>query len=223
MFMKRLSRVFTVVVLGILLMGGFCEVRTAPPDAIPTATPRDTMPAQEQQFDIGDAEAALSLKLMVPEPAPANFEVDEMWNLRGDLDLITVSVHPPHPRQLLMELTIESRRAFGDRPLLVHLTVFRDREPVDRQTVTVADNAITHPFSYELDMLEGLDETPATMLAHAEARIIMLPPGTDVAEIDPETVTGTTDTTGAKVSNPVRVTFVGGEDETLEHDEDGAE
>jgi hypothetical protein len=45
------------------------------------------------------------------------------------------------------------------------------------------------------------------MLVYAQAELILLPPGTDPATVDAKSVTGTADTTGTSVGNPVRINF----------------
>jgi len=211
--MKPVLSVLLVLAVGSVLLGGSCRVRTSPsePSAEP-AGPGKEGPVEEVEkpLDIGDAEAALSLELTMPgQPLPPNIKVDELRNMRGDLDLVTVTVKPPHPQELPLELTMKSKQAFPVRPLLVRLTIVRDKKPIDSQAVTVAGDAIKRPFAYTFDALKGVEQAPGSMLLHAEAEIIMLPAGADVEAIDPATVKADPEWTGAKVSNPVRVNFAG--------------
>lgn len=216
MLAKRASRVCLIVVLGALLLGGSCRVRTEPPEPVDrpitpgagagagaaSATP-------ERPVDVGDAEAALKITLTIPQPVPANFGVEELKDARGNLDMVTANVAPPYPQKFDVALTVKSSKPFVERPLLVRLSVLRDGQAIESQTVTVSGDATKNPFSYTFDALKGLTSAPATMLLHAQAEIIMLPEGTDVASIDPATVSGTPETTGSRVSNPLRINFTG--------------
>ena len=188
-------------------------MRTAPTEpGDQPVTPEKAGPvatSPDQPLDVGDAEAALALLLTVPEPVPANVAVDELRDARGGLDMVTANVTPPHPAKLDVALTLNSTRGFADRPLVVRVSVLRDGQPIESQTVAMAGDAQKNPFSYTFDAMKGLTAAPASMLLHAQAQIIMLPAGTDVAAIDPANVTGSPETTGSKVSNPLRINFTG--------------
>jgi len=214
MLAKRVLWVGLIVVLGASLLGGSCRVRTEPSvpynkSTTPGAGAGAATATPEKPVDVGDAEAALRITLTIPKPVPQNLNVEELRDMRGDLNMLTVNVAPPHPQKLDVALTVTSSKPFAERPLLVRVSVLRDGQAIEAQTTTVSDDAQKNPFSYTFDAMKGLTAAPASMLLHAQAEIIMLPAGTDVASIDPATVSGTPETTGSKVSNPLRINFTG--------------
>ena len=212
MLAKRVLWIGLIVVLGASLLGGSCRVRTDSPADRPMAPGAGSGAAAatpEKPLDVGDAEAALRLTLTIPEPVAANVGVEELRDMRGDLNMLTVNVAPPHPQKLDVALTVTSSKRFAERPLLVRVSVLRDGQATESQTATLAGDAQKKPVSYTFDAMKGLTATPASMLLYAEAEIVMLPAGTDVASLDPATVTGTPETTGSKVSNPLRINFTG--------------
>ena len=209
MVAKRAFLMGFVLIAGASFLGGSCRVRTdqqGPTDQPVTPSAKAT---PEKPPDVGDAEAALRLTLTVAKPVPANVGVEELRDMRGDLNMLTVNVAPPHPQKLDVELTLKSSKGFAEQPLVVRVSVLRDGQAIESQTLTVAGDTPKNPFSYTFDAMKGLTAAPASMLLYAQAEIIMLPAGTDVAAIDPATVTGTPDTTGSKVSNPLRINFTG--------------
>jgi len=209
MLAKRAFLMAFVVIVGASLLGGSCRVRTAPPEPVDRPVTPGASATPEKPVDVGDAEAALRLTLTIAEPVPANVGVEELRDMRGDLNMLTVTVAPPHPQKLDVALTVKSSKGFGEQPLLVRVSVLRDGQAIESQTVTVAGDALKNPSSYTFDALKGLTSAPPSMLLYAQAEIVMLPAGTDVAAIDPAAVTGTPETTGSKVSNPLRINFTG--------------
>lgn len=210
--MKRLFSLLFILAIAPLLIGGSCRVRTSPnePSAKPAAPGEEGGPVAEAEkpLDIGDAEAAISLTLNLPaEPAIPNVKAEDLRNMRGGLDLVTITVKPPFPKTFPLELTLKSKQPFAERPLAVRLAIFRGNQQIGSQALTVAGDVRT-PFSYTVDALQGLPQPPHTMLLHAEAEIVMLPEGTNPETVNPATATATPEWTGAKVSNPVRINFV---------------
>lgn len=214
--MKTPISVCLAVLLTVLLAGcpGSCRVRTAPPNApidrpaSPGAQSKTAM-TTEQPVDVGDAEAALRLTLTLPEePNLPNVTVEELRNTRNDLDMVTLTVPPPHPQPFNIQIGLTSTKAFPETPLAVRITVSRDGSVIDTQSVVMAGDAVKKPFNSQFNALAGRDAIPDTMLLSAQAEIVMLPAGTDPAAVDPASVAGTPETTGSLLGNPVRINFV---------------
>jgi hypothetical protein len=212
MMAKRVLWAGAIMLLGASLVGGSCRVRTDSPGSLPSAPEGGegaAAKAAAKPLDIGDAEAALRVTLTIPKPVAANVGVEELRDMRQDLNMVTVNVAPPHPTRLDVDLTVKSSRDFAERPLAVRVSVLRDGQPIESQALVVAADARKDPFSYTFDAMKGLAAAPATMLLYAQAEIVMLPAGTDAASVDPAAVTATPETTGSKVGNPLRVNFTG--------------
>jgi len=79
-------------------------------------------------------EAALRLNVTLPEQPRCKRDGRELRNARGDLDMLTVTVAPPQLQALSLELTLTSKQAFSDRPLVVRISVLRDGQAIDSQS-----------------------------------------------------------------------------------------
>jgi hypothetical protein len=90
---------------------------------------------------------------------------------------------------------------------VVRTKVFRDNTKIDEFAVVLGADAMSKPFVQSLDVLSGLPAAPASLLVHAQADVILMPAGTDPATVDPKTAAAAADTTGAVLSNPMRINF----------------
>ena len=164
----------------------------------------------KKTFDLGDAETSLKLEAKVgAASANPSVKVDETLDFRKKLVLTAVDVAPPAPKEFWVTFILQSSSAFKEAPVVVRGKVFRDDSEVGAFATVLGADATTKPFKQDVDVVAGLSTAPNTMLVHAEAEVILLPEGTDPATVDPKTVTGTLDTTGSVLSNPMRINFGG--------------
>ena len=89
----------------------------------------------------------------------------------------------------------------------MRVKIFRENDAIGAFEGVFGADATKKPVEFSLDALAGLAAAPATMLVHAQAEVILLPAGTDLATVDAKTAAGTSATTGTVLSNPIRVNF----------------
>jgi len=165
-------------------------------------------PLAPKAMDVGDAETALRLEATIGDKSKGpNVKVDETRDTLSRLVITTADVAPPAPKELWASFRLTSSMAFTERPVVVRTKVFRDNTKIDEFAVVLGANATSKPFAQSLDVLSGLPAAPASLLVHAQADVILMPAGTDPKTVDPKTVSAAADTTGAVLSNPVRINF----------------
>ncbi len=164
------------------------------------------LPAPKPPMDVGDIESMLTLYATIDDqsksPAVA---VNEMVDVRGKVDMVTLDVTPPAPQELWVAIKVSSKSAFNEGPVVLHCKVMRDNDTIQTFDCVGGRDPVLNPDGCKVNVLSGLPSAPATMLVHAEAEVILLPAGTDPGTINPAEVKGGPDTTGVVLSNPVRI------------------
>ena len=165
-------------------------------------------PLAPKAMDVGDAETALRLEATIGDKSKGpNVKVDETRDTLSRLVITTADILPPAPKELWASFKLTSSMAFTERPVVVRTKVFRDNTKIDEFAVVLGADATSKPFVQSLDVLSGLPAAPASLLVHAQADVILMPAGADPKTVDPKTVSAAADTTGAVLSNPVRINF----------------
>ena len=145
-------------------------------------------------------------------------EVNDVITLKKTLTMCVATIRPPYPPQLWLKVQIKVPRGkgFGKCPVAVRGAVLRDDTPIQDFGAVVAEEVIItepesgarlSPDTFEVNALAGLEAPPETMLIHARAEALLMPEGTDVASVDPETVRVDPGDTTTLLSNPVRINF----------------
>jgi hypothetical protein len=180
------------------------SVSTPPPASTPETKPKDVTPP----LDIGDFEASLRIvPVLASQSMGPNVKADEMKGLEDRVLMTTVAVAPPFPAQLQVTFRLESSRALARTPVAMRVKIFRDKLPIATFAAFFDPAWFLKPYEQTLDVLAGLSSAPPTLLIHGEADLVMLPPGTDTANLDPNTVTGPPNMTGVVTGNPMRINF----------------
>jgi hypothetical protein len=163
-------------------------------------------PVVKEAFGVGDVEAALRIDAEIGERSKGpSVKEDKTTDMRHRLVMTTVDVTPPAPKELWVSFRLISSTAFKERPVAVRAKLFRDGAEIGTFDAVLGADATKQPVEKTVDVLAGLSAAPATMLVHAQAEVILLPAGTDPAAVDAKTASGAPDTTGAVLSNPVRI------------------
>ncbi|MCX5758827.1 MAG: hypothetical protein NTU83_10055 [Candidatus Hydrogenedentes bacterium] len=179
-------------------------VRTPPPADASQAKLKEVTPS----LDIGDIEASVRVvPVLASQSVGPNVKVDEMKNRQENVLMTTVGVAAPFPAQLQVTFRFECIRAIERVPVAMRVKVFRDKEPIATFALFFDPAWLSTPHEQTLDVLTGLSSVPPTLLIHAEAELVMLPPGTDTAKVDPNTATGPSDMTGVVIGSPMRINF----------------
>lgn len=174
-----------------------------PSSGIPAAN-KDKPPA----FNIGDVEATLRLDAKVAEASKSpTISVEELVNMRKELDMVTVTVKPPAPSQFSITFSLKATEDFAKTPVAFRAKILRDKDVIDSFEAFVGADARKKPFERTVDVLSGLAVIPDTMLIHAQTEAILLPPDTTPESVDLRTVTGDAESVGTIPSNPVRIDF----------------
>lgn len=184
-----------------------------PVPAVPAsgAPLRDQAPAKDQ--DIGDIETALRIAASVAETSRApSVAVDEMRDQQNRINLATVTVTPPAPKELWISFQVALIRKTVGGPAVLRAKILRDNVPIGSFALVVGADLLAKPYEHRVDVLSGLTMVPKTLLVVAEGEVILLPRDANPSTIDARTVPGTPDTTGSVLSNPVRINFGSGGD-----------
>ena len=201
-----------IAVAGLLaLMLGACKPMATAKIPSPDANKRSVMENQRASttVDISNVEFAVHIKGTLDNRSKApNITCDEMVNARYLVDFATITVHPPYPEQLWVMFDVSSTENFAETPIVLRTLVKMDNEEVDSFLTTLGSDARTRLVENSMDVMSKLDGMPDSVLIYAQAEALLLPEGTDLASIDPETVTVPRASTGAVISNPIKIKFV---------------
>jgi len=206
---KRIHKYCTMFFLLTVTMVGCTPsepTKTTTPTTSDEVAPKVEAPHKD---DIGDIEAMLKIDAVLADKSKAdNTKVEPLVNLKNQLDMETVTVHSPFPSELWASIVVHATNGFVLAPVLLRVKIMRDKEELVTVAAVLGADAAMKPYQYDFNMLQGMTGTPSSFLISAQAEVIMLPKGTDPAHVDPTTVKTTPETTGAILSNPIRVTFV---------------
>lgn len=164
--------------------------------------------AERKGMDVGDVESVLHIvATLAARSAAPNINVEEMKDTRNHLDLTTLTIGPPHPKEVYVSFRVEASKPFTEGPVALRAKILRDNHEIGSFATLLGADAASQPYEQAVNVLAGLEAVPDTLLVHAQAEVILLPAGTDPARVDVRTVSGTPDSTGSVLSNPVRVNF----------------
>ncbi|MBI1319708.1 MAG: hypothetical protein GC168_12280 [Candidatus Hydrogenedens sp.] len=167
-------------------------------------------------LDIGDAEHHLTVEArLATEGRAPNIAVDELIDDTKQLSLVTLTVSEPMPSSLPISFTLKSTENFGDSPVAVIGQALRDNDPIFDFTAVAGAEAHKlpqrsggqPPAIWTVDVLEGLDSVPDTMLINARIILKMAPKGTPEADVDPGSIEVTPEFESVEFTNPVRINF----------------
>ena len=159
-------------------------------------------------FDMCDAEMSIEITAVVAEDArAANISVDELINMKKELDLVTVDVTPPFPEELWLTFLVETKRDLGQTAVALRADVYRDKAVVDAFGVAIGGQSETDRFEYRVNALEGLDPAAKRTVIYAQADIVLLPQDADVGALDINAAVAAAGDKGVVLSNPVCINF----------------
>jgi len=143
--------------------------------------------------------------------------IDALEDARKKLNLVTVTVTPPHPESFWVDIRLNTLRSFETNPVVLRARYSVSAEyPGEEEAVEVEMPGFmevvseqVHKSSIEqIDILAQLPGVPETLLFKVEADAILSKYGTDAASLDPETAEAPPARTTTLLSNPLRVNFV---------------
>ncbi len=179
-------------------------VQAPSPASAPLAKLKEVVPS----LDIGDIEATVRMiPVLASQSVAPNVKVDEMKDRDDRLLMTTVGIATPFPAQLQVTFRFECIRRLEPIPVAMRVKIFRDKEPIATFALFFDPAWTLKPYEQTFDVMTGLSSAPPTLLIHAEAELVMLPPGTDTAKLDPNTATGPPDMTGILIGGPMRINF----------------
>ena len=161
-------------------------------------------------LNVGDVEAGVVVSATVPpEGISAQVTVDNMETKRERLAMATVTVKPPYPAKLSIQVTLTPKVSFEQQPVVVRGRMRRDEQPIEPEfstLVTKGGPTGETAIKCEFDAMQGLAAPPDTMLVYARFDAYLLPVDSPVTGVDPKTATSDQHT--ELLSNPVRINFV---------------
>ena len=197
----------------LMVLPGCSGPKSEPPKSVePTAKPVQPPLAAPvvPGLNVGDVEAGVVISAtMPPESLSGQVSVDNMQTARGGLAMCTVTVKPPYPEKLNIQVTLTPKVSFEKQPVVVRGRMRRDEKPIDPEFTTVVTRGSPTgdaAIKYEFDAMQGLATPPDTMLVYARFDAYLLPLDTPIMGIDPKTATSDQHT--ELLSNPVRINFV---------------
>lgn len=212
-----------LILLAIALLGVFagCQKKETVPDAVKRADEGldggsgSTSTTMSKEFNVGDAETSIELVLEL-DPASASDSVKEeqVLTAKKTLSQAAVTVSGPAPGELWVRIRIKPNQPFVERTVVLRGVLTRDNAPIAQFQTVLGKYSLQdepeHPKVFRVNVLDGLSAVPETMLLFAKAEVLLAPKGTDEATIDPATLAADQGDTSAKISNPLRITVVGG-------------
>lgn len=185
--------------------------KTAEATAQPVAPPPAVAaPPAVPTLNVGDVEAGVIVSATVPpEGLSAQVSVENMETKRDRLAMATVTVKPPYPGTLSIQVTLTPKVSFKEQPVVVRGKMRRDEQPIEPEFATVVTEGgptLATTIKFDFDVMNGLAAPPETMLAYARFDAYLMPVGTPIMGIDPKTAQSDQHT--EIMSNPVRINFV---------------
>jgi hypothetical protein len=176
------------------------------PQSVPQGVPKAAV--EKAAPDIGDVESSLEMRATLSEKSrAANIAVDQMVDARDRLDLVTLAVSPPRPKELWVSFLVRAKGELPKQPVALRGKVFRDKVVIASFSTLVSAALAEKAYEQAVDVLAGLPAAPETLLVSGQAEVFFLPPGTDPATADLSALPATPQTTGNVLSNPVRIDF----------------
>ncbi len=210
-----MKRVVQVLLLGaVVAICGACNPTPPRRELDPKDSWKEngaTAPLAKEAFGVGDVEAALRLDGRISDKSKApNVNEDATIDKRERLVMTAVNVTPPAPKELWVTFKLWSNIPFPEGPAAIRVKILRDKTEIGSFSAVMGKEANKNPVEQEIDVLSGLASAPATMLISAQAEVILLPSETDPSTVDPKAATGSPETTGNVLGNPMRIDFAAG-------------
>lgn len=182
--------------------------------------PAPPMPAEPKQppLDIGDVDSGIFIHgILDPDSASETVTADYIETLRGTLSLTTITVREPFPEQLRVRFELKAKRNFAGRPVVIRARAYRgDNEAIGEEYACVMGSDAQNPVSgpdkepftpaYTVNVLDGLEAIPDTLLVHGRADAWLMPEGTAEGLIDPRSAVSPDQV--PLMGNPVRINFI---------------
>ncbi|MEA3365901.1 MAG: hypothetical protein U9Q79_09715 [Candidatus Hydrogenedentes bacterium] len=209
--MKR----FIVFVL-IAAVAGACngtqETSTQPDDN--TSGQETILPALTKD-NIGDLEQAIMIEAGVAEKSQgANIETSSLVDPTGRMNMFTVDVAPPFPKELWLNIKVRSRRAFRENPGVLRIAIKDGEQVLDTFGTVIGKSATPTVSERSINALAARDSIPDTMLLSINGEALLMPEGTDPDTIDPMTAEVPEERYSLAVPTPpIRINFKGAQAE----------
>lgn len=192
----------------------------APDSGAPLATPGEPPPPEPKSppLDIGDVDSGIFIQgILDPKSESETVTAEYIETLRDTLSLTTITVREPFPEQVLVRFELKAKRNFEGRPVVIRARAYRgDNEVIGEEYACIMGSDARNPVrgpdnvpfthAYTVNVLEGLDAIPETMLVHGRADAWLMPEGTVETLIDPKSATSPDEV--PLIGNPVRVNFI---------------
>ena len=210
-----------LVCLGATVVGCGTEA-PEPSGRAPVSAPQSVADARPAELDMGDIETNVFIEMRLDAAsAPDGVSTQELVDRRYRITLQTVSAPLSAPVPLAFDVQIGARENLSETPLVMRLALVRewaDSETERREVVIERNMLLPAEGLYQMtdapfDVLAGLEALPESMLAYIQAELLLMPKGTDPAEVDPETAEVSEERQGVLRSNPVRINFAQAEEE----------
>lgn len=166
--------------------------------------------AVEEGFNVGDMEQVIhvNLRLLDQSETPAvavSIREDPLDRVRR----LDISVDPPFPEKLWLEISVQIRELFKETPIVLRGKLLADEKREIGTIAVVLTGERRGDYVLEpVNVLGGLDDLPDSMLITLDLEGLLMPAGTDPATIDPTTATTDPDRMShAMTSTVVRLEF----------------
>ena len=195
---------------------------TAPAPAVPLAAPGTQPPGpsplERPPIDLGDVDSGVFIRgVLAPQSQSPSVTAESIETLRGTVSLTTITVREPFPERLMVRFEVTANRIFEERPVVVRARAYRNENEVigdgaawvlGREATILPRDEAGNPVqrAYTVDVLEGLDAIPDTMLVHGRADAWLMPVGTVETLLDPRVADSSERV--PLMGNPVRINFV---------------
>ncbi len=175
-----------------------------------TAAPGDTSlnVVKGPQLKVGDVEQRVSISLLPSlEPMPANIKEERIEDARHEVSLVRMAVNPPIPEALPLLVTVKVRDIRLGVPVVVRVKLFANDELLATKNFLLGSDAYRTPQLWPVIVPTHLTAPTEELLARVEADALLMPEGTQVADVNPDTATAPADRTTTLLGNPVRITI----------------
>jgi len=187
------------------------------------AVPPKVQEEAEGAVNIGDVEQGIWITaVMGPQSKAPNISENLLEDARKKVNLEELTIKPPYPKELWLDIKARSFRAFAGTPVVLRAKYTitakygAGHEPVKMEKPLFkgifGKKAHTMVLNDTVDVLKGLDGTPQSILFMVNADVLLMPQGTDEKTIDIDKATTSPERQSVVQSNPVQIKFVQGGD-----------
>ena len=203
-----MKRILSLALIAAVL--GACNGKQATPTTTNAGGPGGQSVSGPLKDNVGDLEQAVMIDAKIAQQSEApNIKATPLVDAMGHMNLLTVDVSPPFPKELWLTIGVKSRRDFAKNPGALRISI-KDGDHVLGTFGTVIGKSVKPSVTeHTVNVLAARDYIPETMLVTLDVEALLMPEGTDPETVDPMTAEVPESRFSRAVATPpLRINFI---------------